>query len=208
MSVQTFCTSLTRPERAAHAAAWARVRRLAVARDGHAGSPSAGVQTRIGPRRRQVHERGVGLLAGCRPGRPGRRGRGTAPGRSASHCRRAPGLAARVCRAAPPTSRALRVASDGLRPPLTSEPLRPSGRGTGAGRWPALTGCAPPTPTPTPCLSRFGVKPVLTLRVLPDSHPHRGCAGLRILGTTSQLRPGAAMSQSDTHLLADDGHCR
>jgi hypothetical protein len=41
------------PKRAAHAAAWARVPRLADAHDGHASSPSAGVQKRIEPRRRQ-----------------------------------------------------------------------------------------------------------------------------------------------------------
>ena len=43
------------PKRAAYAAAWARVRRLAGAHDGHAGSPSAGVHKQIGPRRRQAH---------------------------------------------------------------------------------------------------------------------------------------------------------
>jgi len=117
MSVQTFCTSLKRPERAAHAAAWARVRRLAGAHDGHAGSPSAGAQERIGPRRRQVHRwLGLGSLAGCRPGRPGRRGQGPrrAAGRVTAVERR--GWRRAVCRAAPHPSRALRVASDGHKP--------------------------------------------------------------------------------------------
>jgi hypothetical protein len=81
------------PKRAAHAAAWARDRRLAVARDGHAGSPSAGVENRIGPRRRRSS-------AGwdMRGRRPTGAAWATRPswGRTASHGRRAPGAAARI----------------------------------------------------------------------------------------------------------------
>ncbi|AEV87172.1 hypothetical protein ACWT_6158 [Actinoplanes sp. SE50] len=84
------------PKRAAHAAAWARAGRLAGAHDRHAGSPSAGVQERIGPRRRQSNRRvEAGEFGRCRPVRPGRRGRAAARGRSASHGRRPPGAAAR-----------------------------------------------------------------------------------------------------------------
>jgi hypothetical protein len=44
------------------------------------------------------------------------------------------------------------------RPPLTSEPLRPSGRSRGQAQGPALTGCAPPPRHPT----HVGVKENLT----------------------------------------------
>jgi hypothetical protein len=86
------------PNRAAHAAAWARTRAAAVAWPGHAGSPSAGVQERS--RAAATTEKAVlwgGTdLAGSRPARPGRRGRAAAPGRSARCGRRLRGRRA-VC---------------------------------------------------------------------------------------------------------------
>ncbi len=151
--MQTFCTSSRRPETG-------RSRRRLGA------WPSLSCRTRR-PRRQPVGWRGSGSGRGDDgvTGGAGLRvfGRGSdraawatrpgaAPGRRAGHCRRAPGCGGA---SVPGRSSKLKGASRRKRrpcgPPLTSEPLRPSGRSSWAGRWPALTGCAPPTPSPTRC---------------------------------------------------------
>jgi hypothetical protein len=162
-AVQTFCTFSRRPETG-------RSRRRLGA------CPSLSWRTRR-PRRQPVGWRAdvdraaattgpwvveVGVSGRLPTGAAWATGPETAPvgGRVAAVERR--GWRRAVCRAAPPSSRALRVASDGHNPAAldlgASAALR---QVTWAGRWPAHKGCAPPTPTPTRCLTR-GVKKDLT----------------------------------------------
>ncbi len=130
MSVQTFCTSLKRPERAAHAAAWARGRRLAVARAGTRRQPVGWRGKRIGPQRRQsplqrweqrLGQRPTGAAWATRPRyRAGPRGE-SRPSSAGAAARSVTGRPSKLKGASRRKRR-----PDG--PPLTSEPLRPSGR--------------------------------------------------------------------------------
>jgi hypothetical protein len=118
------------PKRAAHAAAWARVRRLAA----HTTATQAArrLVCRSGSGRGDDWSMSGGVaIVGRLPTEAAWATRaGTATGRSAGHCRRAPGLAARSVpgRSSKAQGRFASQATATTRPPLTSEPLRPSGR--------------------------------------------------------------------------------
>jgi hypothetical protein len=149
--VQTFCTSSRRPETgrsrrrlgACPSLSW-RPRRTRK-------RPSAGVEKQVGPQRRQSR-------AGLRGWRRWVGGPTGTPWATRPCCsRRAAGRVAAVGDgvggvSVPGRSSNLKGAARRKRrpcgPPLTSEPLRPSGRSRGQADG-LPTGCAPPAPSPT-----------------------------------------------------------
>ena len=105
-----------------------------------------------------------------------------------------PGEGSRLeCRAAPLSARALRAASDGPRPPLTSEPLQPLGRSRGQAPWPAHTGCAPPNPIPSRRRLWSGVKAWLTANRHRDS-ARRSSHNLHCRGVLDGLHQGVKLA--------------
>ena len=88
------------------------------------------------------------VVAGCRPGRPGRRGPGDRAGPQGESLPSSAGVGGAQCAGSllQAQGRFASQATATNRPPLTSEPLRPSGRSRGQADGLPLVGCRTANP--------------------------------------------------------------